>query len=181
MKDEQEIINLSKEIWSSCINRPNRQEIRHLDSRLEKIDISDLIVYNFFNHHGTALRDFLLATFQFWKFLNYNDWMLIFDRIRGFELGEYYMGIFCSTYLGINPKFKSIKDVEVFHATTEDNRVQSGKPSIFISKMEGRLRELEEEELLESFGITVDEVLSITKALRLEQPEAKGFLKKLFK
>src|SRR5688572_4324668 len=111
------IQEISRLIWSNCENRPTRRETKPFDEQISNVDIKDLIVFNFLNYPSTALSEFLLATFQFWNHLSRKDWDEIFERIKNNSLAEYYMTVFASQYLGVNPNFASAKDVEIVHFT----------------------------------------------------------------
>jgi hypothetical protein len=165
MATHEQIIKVSERIWTSCENRPTRLETQPFDEHLQDVNIKDFIVYNFLNHPSTALRELLLSTFQFWRNLNFQDWNEIFDRLRGNGLAEYYMAIIASQYLGLDPNFESTKDVEIVHFTTDDQRYQSGKPALFVGNMQGELRQLEEEELVESFGISIQTFVELSNRL----------------
>jgi len=162
------IEEISRLIWSNCENRPTRRETKPFDEQISKVNIKDLIVYNFLNHPSTALSEFLLATFQFWNHLSCKEWNEIFNRIKNNGLAEYYMMVFASQYLGVNPKFESAKDVEIVHFTTADQRYQSGKPASFINNMEGELRDLEEFSLNENFELTINDFVIISDRLQEE-------------
>lgn len=166
------IEEISRLIWSNCENRPTRRETRPFDELISQVDIKDLIVFNFQNHPTTALSQFLLATFQYWSHLSFTEWNSIFDRIRNNPLAEYYMTVFASEYLGINPYFESAKDVEIVHFTTADQRYQSGKPALFINNMEGELRDLEEFSLIEDFELTINDFVTISDRLQAEASES---------
>jgi hypothetical protein len=111
MNENSEIQNLSIEIREKTRFSPNSQSIKQFDFRLKKIDIKELIIYNFINQNGTWLRELMLSTFEYWKCLNLKDWKFIFTKIEGNELGEYYMNGISKTYLGIDPKFRNDKGI----------------------------------------------------------------------
>ncbi len=165
----QNIKEISLNIWESCENRPTRLETEPFDDQLNQVDIKEFIVYNFLNHHGTALRELLLSIFTLWKDLNLEDWTEIFTRLKGNNLAEYYMSIIANQYLGIDPKYESTSKVEIVHFTPGDQKYQSGKPSLFVNNMQGELRQMQEEELHESFGITIQDFVEISKRLTNER------------
>jgi hypothetical protein len=156
-------------IWNNCENRPTRRETKPFDEQISQVNIEDLIVYNFLNHPSTALSEFLLATFQFWNHFSFEKWNKIFERIKNNRLAEYYMTVFASQYLSVDPKFESAKDVEIVHFTTADQRYQSGKPALFINNMEGELRDLEESSLAEDFELTINDFVTISDRLQSER------------
>ncbi|HYV94351.1 MAG TPA: hypothetical protein VE978_21440 [Chitinophagales bacterium] len=184
MDRPENIKELSANIWKNCRHRPTRTETQPFDEQLKRVDIKDFIVYNFLNHHGTALRELLLSTFQFWKDLNYQGWNYIFDKLRGNGLAEYYMAVIANQYLGIDPKYKSTRAVEIFYVTIADQKTQSGKPSLFVGDMQDELREMEQEELKESFGITIQNFVELSNRLKRDKmniPMAKSFWSKLWR
>ena len=175
--------DLSNKIWESCVHRPTRIETEPFDKELQQIDIKEFIIYNFLNHQGTSLRELLLSTFKFWQDLTLQEWKQIFERLRGNNLAEYYLAIISSQYLGIDPKFKSTKNVEIFHFTPADNKRQIGKPSLFVDNMQGELKKMEEEELKESFGLTIADFISIRNRLNSEietEPKTKNIWQRLW-
>ena len=183
METPHNIKDLSSRIWENCINRPTRVETEPYDKELGDVDIKEFIIYNFLYHHGTALRELLLSTFKFWQDLTLKEWKQIFDRLRGNNLAEYYLAIISNQYLGIDPKFKSTKDVEIIHFTTVDNKQQSGKPSLFVNNMQGELRMMEEEELKESFGLTIADFVLLKNRLDSEtvtKPRNKNIWQRLW-
>lgn len=89
-------------------------------------------------------------------------------------MAEYYLAIISSQYLGIDPKFKSTKSVKIIYFTPADNKKQSGKPSLFIDNMQGELKNMQEQELEENFGLTIADFISIRNRLNSEiLPEPK--------
>jgi hypothetical protein len=165
------IEEISSLVWSNCENRPTRRETKPFDEQISAANIKDLIVYNFLNYPTTALSEFLLATFQFWNHLSFKEWNEIFERIKNNGLAEYYMTVFASQYLGLNPKFESTKDVEIVHFTTADQKYQSGKPALFVNNMEGELRDLEESTLNEDFELTINDFVIISDRLQEESTD----------
>ena len=163
------IKEISKLIWCNCENRPTRRETKPFDEQISQVNTKDLIVYNFLNHPSTALSEFLLATFQFWNHFSLKEWNEIFDQIKNNSIAEYYMTVFASQYLGINPNFESTNDVEIVHFTTADQRYQSGKPALFINNMEGELRDLEESSLAEDFELRISDFVIISDRLQEER------------
>ena len=183
MDTSHDIKDLSSKIWNNCINRPTRIETEPFDKELEKINIQEFIIYNFLNHHGTSLKELLLSTFKFWQDLTFQEWKQIFDKLRGNNLAEYYLAIISNQYLGIDPKFKSTKSIEIFHFTPADNKRQSGKPSLFVDNMQGELRIMEEEELKENFGLTIADFISLKNRLNSEigtEPKKKNIWQRLW-
>lgn len=183
MNNPEIIEKLSINIWKNCEHRPTRMETQPFDDQLKKVNIKDFIVHNFINHSGTSLRELLLSTFQFWKNLTYKDWNDIFDKLRGNVLAEYYMATIANQYLGLDPKYKSTRNVEIMHFTTADQKYQSGKPSLFIDNMQGELRKLETEELSKNFGLTIEDFIELSNSLNDEKktiPTFKSIWSKLW-
>jgi hypothetical protein len=183
MKTARDIKDLSSKIWKNCVHRPTRIKLEPFDKELEKIDIKEFIIYNFLYHHGTSLTELLLSTFQFWHDLTLQEWKQIFDRLKGNNLAEYYIAIFSNQYLGIDPKFKSTKNVEIFYITVADNKQQSGKPSLFVENMVGELRRIEEENLRNYFCLSISDFVSIKNRLnseRIKEPKTKNFWNRIW-
>jgi hypothetical protein len=175
-----QIKKISSTIWHNLsLNIPIRETVQTMDGRISSVDITHFLIYNFRNYPVAALNSLFLSTYKYWKDLSISEWIQIFDGISG-KMPEYFMAVIAKEFLGIDPHYKSTRNLELFHVTSIDGVAHSGKPSVFIGDMKGELRKAYSE-LIIKHGLSIDDLIAVSRRLNAEYivlPEKKnGFLK----
>lgn len=163
---------LTEQIWERrglYAERPFRLT-PELVEELERVDIKDVLVYAFTRYFTTSIKDFFLLVSPFWLRLTYEDWQQVFAGIKGKRLGEYYMAVIAARYLGIDPKYRSTRNISVGDITFADNKMYHGKPATFVGHAQGSLRELLQEEL-QQVGLSIEVLEKYSGQLLADAPE----------
>ena len=163
MDSEQLIKKLSTELCDKTSYSPNSKTIQPFWERLKGVETTNLIVYNFLNHQGTYLENFLLSIFPLWKDFEMSHWKEVFRQIEGDELAEYYMKVASERFLGVDPGFKSTKELSINAITFPDEQFHNA--SNFVPAMTGRLKEVYEKILRDNYGLTLTDLIDVNKRL----------------
>jgi len=79
----------------------NKDLFIHKD--LDLINFKDLITYEFLQPHGNTYPwEFMLYTYNFWKELDYEDWLDILENLKNYNLGLYCYLPFFYKYINID-------------------------------------------------------------------------------
>lgn len=163
MTSEQLIEKLSAELWDKTSFQPNSKNIQLFWERLKGVEIDDFIVYNFLNYQGTYLENLILSTFTLWRNFDIEKWREIFVRLEGNGLAEYYMKVIADRFLGIDPEFKSTKELLISAIIPPDNHIEID--SHFVPTMTGKLKDIYEKSLRDNFELTLNDLIEVNNRL----------------
>jgi hypothetical protein len=80
------------------------------------------------------------------------------------------MAVIAARYLGIDPKYRSTRNISVGEITFGDNKMYHGKPATFVGHAQGSLRELLQEELQQA-GLSIEMLEKYSEQLLAGAPE----------